>query len=302
VVSKYKTQNIVIIVILIFVSTIFFSPILIAFVVGTGYNPSGSYDLTPLLPFNDFQFELPLTLLITMAACIVGALVFGYIFSCPLLFFHKKLIGRKLRYGIQENYRTKKFKETFRGFFPMLMAINFALMILQERELSLLFIDESQIQNSGAGYIYAVFVLVMIISGGTVGIFSSIWFLMDSGIVYVKKKEKRINNPVEIRSVGGCYLTILKGYASISTIITFYLFIFEQVLAFTPSEMIFEWFIIILIIALILLPVFLSLLVLPSLIILDKIYDKRKRYILEYAKKLGIIEKIDSKSLDLVWN
>jgi hypothetical protein len=262
-----------------------------------GYDPNESIDLTPLLPFNNHQFEFPLTMLVTMGVCIIGALLFGYIFGPVLLYFHKKIIGRKLIYRVQENFRTKKFKETFRGFFPMLIALNFGLMILQERELTLLFIDESQIQSPGAGYISAIFVLVMLISGITIGVFSSIWFIMDSGIVYVKKKKKRSNNPIEIRSVGGWYLTLLKGYASISTIFTLYTFVFQQVLAFTPTEWLFEWFIILLFVILIFLPVIFSLFALPSIIILDKLYEKRENYMRKFAKKLGIEEKIDSESL-----
>jgi hypothetical protein len=300
--SKYKIQKIIIMFVLVLIALGFIGSLIVVFIVGGEYNPSESLDLSPLLPLNDFSLEFPLSMLITMFICILGSLLFGFIFGPVLLYFHKILLGRKLIYGIQENFRTKKFKETFRGFFPMLMAVNFALMIFQERELTLLFIDESQVQEPGAGYIYAIFVLVMVISGGTMGIFSATWFLMDSGIVYVKKIKKRKNNPIEVRSVGGSYSTLLKGYSSISTVIAFYLFTFQQIFSAVPKEMLFDWFIILLIIGLVLLPFFLSLLALPAIIILDMIFSKREHYMQRVAKKMGIINKFDSNSLTLPWN
>jgi hypothetical protein len=301
-ISKYKIQKYIVMLVLIFIVLGFIGSFIVTFFIAGEYDPSESLDLTPLLPLNNFQIELPLTMLITMVSCILGSLLFGVIFGPILLYFHKILLGRKLTYGIQENFRTNKFKETFRGFFPMLMAVNFAFLIFQERELTLLFIDESQIQEPGAGYIFGIFVLVMVISGGTMGIFSATWFLMDSGIVYVKKKKNRKNMPIEVRSVGGWYSTFLKGYSSISTVITFYLFIFHHIFSAIPKEMIFDWYIILLIIGLVLLPGFLSLLALPAILILDMICNKRERYMQKVAKKMGIIYKFDSNSLTLPWD
>ena len=120
-------------------------------------------DLTPLLPFNNYHFELPLTVIITIVSCLVMSYSMGFVLGPVLLYFHKKVLGRKLKYGIQEKRETNKFKETFRGFFPMLMAINFALIIVQDENLALLFIEESHLQVPGFGYILGIFVMVMVL-------------------------------------------------------------------------------------------------------------------------------------------
>ena len=57
------------------------------------------------------------------------------------------------------------------------------------------------------------------------GVFSPVWFLEDAGVVHTnKEKVKDESDSTEIRSVGGWYLYLLKGYVEISVFITFYEF------------------------------------------------------------------------------
>jgi len=299
--SKYRVQMIIIGIILLFVASVLISGILSSILYG--YEQLRAIDLTPLLPFDNYHFEFPLTIIITMVICLVGGYLMGFVFSPVLLYFHKKIFGKKLKYGIQERNQATKFKETFRGFFPMLMAINFALIIVQDKNLAHLFIEEAQLQIPGLGYILAIFVMVMVLSGVTMSIFSPIWFVLDSGIVYIRKENMvPSNKPIEVRSVGGWFLTLLKGYSSISTVYTLSLFMFQQVAYATKGEMYLEWFIILLLTGLFLLPIFFSLLALPSIIILDKLYDKRRNYMLRFAKKIGIVDRVDYNSLFLAWD
>jgi len=70
-------------------------------------------------------------------------------------------------------------------------------------------------------YIYtAPLAVFYIASGVALGLFSPIWFLNDSGIVFIKKEDIR-NNP-EILNIGRLYSNLLKGYAGISVLLTFY--------------------------------------------------------------------------------
>ena len=67
--------------------------------------------------------------------------------------------------------------------------------------------------------------LLALMTGISMGIFSSVWFLLDAGIVYTnKEKVKDLAQPTEVRSVGGWYNYLLKGYAGISVILSFYAF------------------------------------------------------------------------------
>jgi len=298
--SRYRVQMIIIGIILSFPTML-----LILFIINTilyGFEQYEPIDLTPLLPFNNYHLEFPLTVIITMISCLVGSYSMGFVLGPVLLYLQKKILGRKLMYGIQEKRKTIKFKETFRGFFPMLMAINLALIIVQDENLALLLIEEAQLQISGFGYVLAIFVMVMVLSGVTMGIFSPIWFILDSGIVYIKKDHKNLSNkPIEVRSIGGWFLTLLKGYSSISTVFTFGFFMFQQVAYATKGELYFEWYIILLLVGLFSLPIIFSLLALPSIIILDKLYDKRISYMLKFAKKLGIVDRVDQDTLFMAW-
>ncbi|MHA2185609.1 MAG: hypothetical protein ACXADU_18170 [Promethearchaeota archaeon] len=298
--SRYRVQMIIIGIVLAFPTSLLIS--IISSGILYGFESLEAVDLTPLLPFNNYHIEFPLTVIITIVSCIVGSYSMGFVLGPALLYLHKKILGRKLKYGIQEKRNTIKFKKTFRGFFPMLMAINFALIIVQDENLALLFIEEAQLQIPGLGYVFAIFVMVMVFSGVTMGIFSPIWFILDSGIVYIKKENKDLSNKlIEVRSVGGWFLILLKGYSSISIIFTFGFFMLQQVAYATKGELYFEWYIILLIVGLFLIPIFFSLLALPSIIFLDKLYEKRRNYMLKFAKKIGIVDSVDQNTLFLAW-
>ena len=87
-------------------------------------------EISPILPGETQNVELIFLFLIFYPlAAIIGGILAGYAFT-PLFFFvHKKIIGRKMVFGIEERPDPEKFKQTFRGFFPALMALNFALII-----------------------------------------------------------------------------------------------------------------------------------------------------------------------------
>ncbi|GAH33908.1 unnamed protein product, partial [marine sediment metagenome] len=59
--------------------------------------------------------------------------------------------------------------------------------------------------------------LLMLTIGIASLVFSSTWFLKDSGILYSNlKRAEDSNKPAEIRSVGRWYGQFLKGYAGVS--------------------------------------------------------------------------------------
>ena len=58
-----------------------------------------------------------------------GGIFIGYILGPLFLYFHKKIIGRKMEYGIIDKPQPNKFNSYFKGFFPALMAIEFGFVV-----------------------------------------------------------------------------------------------------------------------------------------------------------------------------
>lgn len=285
--SKYKKQIIIIIIL-----AIFFVFNIIGGIIQTiiqAQQMEGWVYITPLLPIKNVNLLIPVVLFITIFANIIGGVIMGYILGPLSLYVHKKIIGKKLIYGVQERPKINVFKGTLKGFFPTLMAFGLALWLIEHKDIAKLFVDESILQSEG-GYFYGIFVIIMITSGIAMGLFSSVWFLFDSGIVYSNiEKVKLSTKPIEVRSVGGLFQNFLKGYTGISVILTFYTFMIWEVFSvemesfqkiLTPILILF-------------IPIIFSILALPAIVILDKTLDKRKNYMLKFAKKLGIVETMD---------
>jgi len=93
---------------------------------------------------------------------------------------------------------------------------------------------------------------------------------------------------IEVRSVGGWFQNFLKGYAGISVIFALYISLFQ---GFSQPVPLFGK--VLVAIGLLFEPIFFTLLGLPAIIIFDKTLDRRKNYMLKFAKKLRIIETMD---------
>ena len=125
--------------------------------------------------------------------------------------------------------------------------------------------------------------LAMFIS---MALFSPIWSLFDSGIVYTnQEKVKNKKEPFEVRSVGSWYMYLMKGYAGVAVIFSYYSFFIAMLEAGV--------FMFVEIILIPLMPIILTIAALPAIIILDLTTEHRTRYILKCAKKFGIIKNIE---------
>ncbi len=228
--------------------------------------------------------------LMYIVAPILGALIGGYLLSPLFLWVHKNTIGRKMVYGVQDKPQPDKFKLTFRGFFPALMAINFALMFGSNEVIQELMINTAVANDAAMRMIMIItlFPLCMFTIGITAGLFAPVWFLLDSGVVYSnKEKIKDTALPDEVRSVGGWYIYLLKGYAGISVIFAYYTFISSAYAAGGMEGPA---------IALLpILPILLTIALIPTIVIFDIMSQKKKVYVLKWAKKFGIVDTVDVK-------
>jgi hypothetical protein len=230
------------------------------------------------------------TYLFIIIASVIGGLLAGYLFGPLFLFVHKKIIGRKMEYGLQDKDQIGEFKAIKKGFFPGFFAMSIGLDLMINPVIQDIVLKSSFAGGDMLSQLITFFALLPIMIGIGTGLFSPVWFLLDAGIVYSNKnKVKGTSYPTEVKSVGGWYMYLLKGYAGITVIITFYTFI-SQIIAslITPYSDIISTTIIILLMPVV--PVFIALMAVPGFIALDKTYDHRKNYIRTVAKKFGISE------------
>jgi len=263
--------------------------ILIPFTLYSILNPDPNEgDITLLIPGGTSSDISLLFLVIIPLGAIIGSFLGNFL--APLfLLVHKKVLGRRFNYSIEERSSPDKFKGIFQGLFPALMAINFGLLMANNSSMIELLLSPQQLGSSGAAIQILVMLLLM---GWTLGIsfalFSSVWTLMEAGIVYNNKdKVKDSGYPVEVRAVGGWYSYLLKGYAGISVILALYQLSSELILEATAVGNI------TLILTLVFFPILISILVLPAMILFDMFKKNRKNYIRKFARKIKITNFIE---------
>jgi hypothetical protein len=219
-------------------------------------------------------------------ASIIGGVLIGYLLGPLFMLAHKKIIGRKMIYGIQNKPKPEIFKDIFlKGFFPSLMAMNFALLFAFDPAIQRIAINNSE---DAIAPMLTFNVLLALMIGISMGLFSPVWFLLDAGIVYSnKEKVKDTSYPTEVRSVGGWFMPLLKGYAGISVILSFYTFFLLIYNIIGPAEVMKGMNLMFLILYPIL-PFVITIVIIPAFIVLDLTYNHRKKFILKQAKKLGI--------------
>lgn len=277
-IKKYIKQ---IIVILIFIVLM---PIMMSITMeGAGFSK--------LIPVDHLGFQSAYVFFMITISAIIGGVLVGYLLAPLFLIIHKKLIGGRMIYGIQNRPEPEKFTGNFKTFFPALMAVNFALMITFNLGLKNLIMSESYLATPGSEnyWPFIIFVMLLIITTGiTMALFSPVWFLLDAGIVYTnKEKVKDKSDLIVLHSVGGWYMGFLKGYAGISVVISFYTFLVELITVIGADlhwsgPLLFP-----------LMPFFVLVLSLPAIVILDMTKKRRKKFILNFARKLGISDEFD---------
>lgn len=219
-----------------------------------------------------------------------GALLGGYLLSPLYLLLHKKILGKKLVYGIEERPQQQEFDKTWRGLFPALMAISFAMMLLFNESIQHL-ISGGKGQAEVEVIMITFLILLTIFIFISIAIFGGIWFLLDAGIVYSNEdKVENKDQPIENKSVGGFYKTLLKGYAGIGAVIGYY-----QLVIYLMSIMAegFDPMIILALTFFIPFPLYTSIILLPAIILLDIMKQNRINYVRKRAAKLGITDYVE---------
>lgn len=262
------------------------------------FQPTIPISYARVVPFlNNILLELLFIFLLVFPLSGLFGVIIGDIVITPIiLIIHKRIYRDKMFYGIQKNLGSDKLKLFSRGFFPMLMAINLASLLLTPEiatfllEVDIILEFETMLVIPVLTRFLVGVIVLMITIGVTAMLFSPVWILKDSGIIYSnKEKVENLEESVVLKSIGEWYHTILRSYAGIGAIITFYLIIQTFLKNFIenwgqpgnilniPSLMLWLG-----------LPFFLPITLIPGLIFHDLVQKNRITFIQRLGKKLGI--------------
>ena len=250
--------------------------------------PGETRGYTKLLS-DSLGFQMSYIFWMSTIASIIGSVFVGYALGPLFLAAHKYTVGIRMTYGIQKRVEPTKLKIGYKALFPALLALNLAFLFAPQDWVRDFVINEHWAQNNDIAAMDFLVVMITILPlmvGISFGIFSPVWFLLDAGIVFTnKEKVSELRDPIEIRSVGGWYHYILKGYAGISIIISSITFSdsviketggFENGIFLVP-----------------LLPLLLVILAIPAFIFLEKTAKSRNKFMLKIAKALGIKDPLE---------
>ncbi|MBN1216785.1 MAG: hypothetical protein JXA99_15260 [Candidatus Lokiarchaeota archaeon] len=259
------------------------------------------YEISPWIPGKTLIVELMVVFVIYIPAMgFVGYLLGGFILAPIFLYIHKKIIGKKLLYGIQEKPTPTKVKFFGKGFFPIMFALmlatSFYTKFLTDDIINIIYSPEfraflmstntEEVQLSNIVSLVVTLPWTFAIS---MFLFASIWFLKNSGIIYSNEmKVKSISEPFIVRSVGGWFHTVIKGYAGIGVIATYFTIILNLISTYLEDNQ-FQYVIIALVVWILLL-IMILLATIPGLIFNEMIRHKSGNYVRKHGAKLGIVE------------
>jgi len=244
--------------------------------------------ITSLFPGDNMIIQITIIFGLFPIAAIIGGFFIGYILGPFFIIIYKNTVGIRMNFGIQHRDKTPKFNRMWKSVFPSLMAINFALMIGTSTFAKDFIVSPEYLSSGGAQWPIIGFITVLpLMLRISYGIFSPVWFLLDSGIVFTnKRKVKDKVDPVEVRSLGGWYLYLLKGYAGIGVIISYIGFVTSMLALYKDP---FDAGFISAVILLPILPIILSIYAVPIQILLDYTLEHRRKFMLRFAEKLRIV-------------
>lgn len=254
----------------------------------TGSSPQMKY-----IPFNNFFLEWTYNMLLLPLTAVFFGFCMSYVLSPLMLLFHKKIIGRKYKFGFYKQAESKGYKRIFfKGVYPVLMAMNLAVGYSENLSVRAFMVISTPVEGISAAMntFLALIPLMLFLS---LVLFSSAWFLDDVSIIYTNS-ENIMNDggTIEVKSVSGWYMNLLKGYTGITTIIVLGQLLIEFTLYSISSGYYGHLFMIFMYP---LIPFAFSFIISPIFKLLEATREKRKNYLLKRAKKLGIIETISVK-------
>ncbi|MHA2426064.1 MAG: hypothetical protein ACXAEF_14835 [Candidatus Thorarchaeota archaeon] len=209
-------------------------------------------------------------ILIFPLSAIIGTLI-GCALAPVFLGVYKKFYGKKHLFAIQDPETIKLSHGISTGFFPALMATNFAMIVVLDSNLMEMLLGQ---EYSIEFIVFPFFLLCALLQAPAFALFTAAWIIDESGIVTMSKY-----GATELQATGKWFLAFLKGYAGISVIISLYqlVFAFIEIGAHFSVPMFLFIF-----------PLLGMALVIPATMLVAATVGRRRRYILGYAERFGI--------------
>ncbi len=213
-------------------------------------------------------------ILLFPVSAIIGTL-FGFALAPLFLWIYKKIMGRNNMFAIQEHDSMEKPHGITMGFFPALLAVNFTLsLIFNPIIMEMPLFQDYYLQWNTIVFLF--FVLSALLQAPAFALFSAAWIIDESGILLMSKY-----GTAELQATGKWFLALLKGYAGIGVIIALYQFTFEFLGTYGTAV---HWSAVFF---LYILPIVVTLWVIPAIILVGATEGRRRRYILGFAKRFG---------------
>jgi len=175
--------------------------------------------LTALIPGQDIMIALTfIFLFILPVTSIVASFIGGYLLTPIVIMLHKIFFRKKNFYGVQYESHIEKGRFLSLGFYPVLMAINLA-MIFNNQEIRNMILAPNLIAEinirpelNPLQDFLAMTILLMFTYGLSAFFFSPVWSLRDSGIIYTfKKKVEKSEEFYTVKALGDWFQTLVKS-------------------------------------------------------------------------------------------
>ena len=220
-----------------------------------------------------------------------GGAFLGSFLAKLFLTLHKKFVGKKLNYTLQEMDAPKNDIKLISGLYPALFAISVAISLAANSTVQGIILPSAvTADNLTPGFKTFIGLLPLTVFLGML-IFVPFWLVLKSGIVFSnEQKVEGKAEPVEVMSMGRWYLYLLKGYAGIGAISGFYLFLSESLVDLFSAAPQYFMSNVISLILFILMPFIIMVFCVPGLLLYEKMRIAKIDSLQKTAEKLGIVE------------
>ena len=189
--------------------------------------PDGVYRILP----GDILFDFVWLYVISILVGIIIYFVTPY-FSILFWKMHQLINHNSYRYHLQSidsRYQMKGYRSLI---VPSLVSMGLAMSLASSSLKNVIFVTESfnglDPGNEAMIVSMPILFITLLVSSVILFLFAPIWLLENSGVICEKKVDSTLSN-VEIEGVGNFYHKLLKGFAGISTIITYLLLSIQSV-------------------------------------------------------------------------
>ena len=277
--GKYRNKLII--------SIIFYAFVMVIFLVALTM-PSDAPPFSKILPGNDIMWQFAFLFLFLSFFSMLGV-ISGYLLSPLYLIIHKKIIGRKYEYSVQDIPASEKSK-SFNWLYSSLIATNLAMMLTFNPTIQDVLMLSTLLREDVMPML-TLAVLYMITLPIAIALFSSAFFLFENGfIISTEEKVREQGKPIEVKAVGSFYLSLLKGYAGIGVIIAYMGFVQEMVILQLPHPER-QYDLISILIVLPIFPILIMFASIPAILLSQVLKNHRKKFLLRFASKIEISKK-----------